>query len=65
MECRSATELSDTTDGAYDLIITDPPFGGLLHYAELADFFVGFSTIDICRDDVSEIRNLKAAASGP
>ena len=22
-----------------DLVITDPPFGGLLHYSELADFF--------------------------
>ena len=22
-----------------DLVITDPPFGGLLHYSELSDFF--------------------------
>ncbi len=39
LECRSATDLSDTADDTYDLVITDPPFGGLLHYAELADFF--------------------------
>ena len=39
LECVSATDLSDIKDGAYDLIITDPPFGGLLHYSELADFF--------------------------
>ena len=25
--------------GSLDLVITDPPFGGLLHYSELADFF--------------------------
>ena len=24
---------------SFDLVITDPPFGGLLHYSELADFF--------------------------
>ncbi len=35
----SSTELSQYADQSYDLVITDPPFGGLLHYAELADFF--------------------------
>ena len=37
--CVSATDLSDISDSSHDLVITDPPFGGLLHYAELADFF--------------------------
>src|SRR5262249_38074740 len=37
--CVSATNLSQTASGSHDLVITDPPFGGLLHYAELADFF--------------------------
>ncbi|MFT7404965.1 hypothetical protein [Zhongshania sp.] len=37
--CGSSTELTQYTDQSYDLVITDPPFGGLLHYAELADFF--------------------------
>jgi len=37
--CGSSTELSQYEDQSYDLVITDPPFGGLLHYAELADFF--------------------------
>jgi putative DNA methylase len=37
--CMSSTELSDTDSQSLDLIITDPPFGGLLHYSELADFF--------------------------
>ena len=39
LACGSATELSGLADASYDLVITDPPFGGLLHYSELADFF--------------------------
>lgn len=39
VECRSATDLKCLADGSQDLVITDPPFGGLLHYSELADFF--------------------------
>ena len=39
LDCVSATELSSIENGSYDLIVTDPPFGGLLHYSELADFF--------------------------
>ena len=39
LECVSATDLSSIDDGVYDLVVTDPPFGGLLHYSELADFF--------------------------
>jgi putative DNA methylase len=39
LECGSASELQRLRDGSYDLVITDPPFGGLLHYAELSDFF--------------------------
>jgi putative DNA methylase len=35
----SSTELTQLKDGSLDLVITDPPFGGLLHYSELADFF--------------------------
>jgi putative DNA methylase len=35
----SSTELSQYADNSIDLVITDPPFGGLLHYSELADFF--------------------------
>jgi putative DNA methylase len=37
--CKSATDLEDLQDSSLDLIVTDPPFGGLLHYSELADFF--------------------------
>lgn len=35
----SATNLSEYSDCSFDLVITDPPFGGLLHYSELSDFF--------------------------
>ena len=35
----SSTELSQYADQSIDLVITDPPFGGLLHYSELSDFF--------------------------
>lgn len=35
----SSTELVHYEDHSVDLVITDPPFGGLLHYSELADFF--------------------------
>lgn len=37
--CQSSTELRQLPDGEVDLVITDPPFGGLLHYSELSDFF--------------------------
>jgi len=35
----SSTDLAQLESGSIDLVITDPPFGGLLHYSELADFF--------------------------
>jgi adenine-specific DNA methylase len=35
----SSTDLALIETGSLDLVITDPPFGGLLHYSELADFF--------------------------
>ncbi|MSU35394.1 MAG: DUF1156 domain-containing protein [Pedosphaera sp.] len=35
----SATELGFLDSQSIDLVITDPPFGGLLHYSELSDFF--------------------------
>lgn len=37
--CGSSTELTQLKNCSVDLVITDPPFGGLLHYSELADFF--------------------------
>jgi putative DNA methylase len=39
VQCLSATDLGVLAEASQDLVITDPPFGGLLHYSELADFF--------------------------
>ncbi|HGE2214912.1 DUF1156 domain-containing protein [Pseudomonas aeruginosa] len=35
----SSTDLAHVSTSSLDLVITDPPFGGLLHYSELSDFF--------------------------
>lgn len=35
----SSTDLTSVPTASLDLVITDPPFGGLLHYSELSDFF--------------------------
>ena len=37
--CGSSTDLAYIPSASLDLVITDPPFGGLLHYSELSDFF--------------------------
>ena len=39
VECQSATELLLIPSESHDLVITDPPFGNLVQYAELSDFF--------------------------
>ncbi len=39
IRCGSATDLAGIPSESVDLVITDPPFGGLLHYSELSDFF--------------------------
>lgn len=39
LSCSSATELTGIDSESIDVVITDPPFGGLLHYSELSDFF--------------------------
>ena len=35
----SSTDLATHTDRSVDLVITDPPFGEIMQYAELGDFF--------------------------
>ncbi|MEQ1620579.1 MAG: DUF1156 domain-containing protein [Methylococcales bacterium] len=37
--CGSSTELNQYEAETFDLVVTDPPFSGLLQYAEFADFF--------------------------
>lgn len=39
LNCGSATDLQHINTSSIDLVITDPPFGNLLQYSELADFF--------------------------
>ena len=39
IECCSANACTYLGTGECDLVITDPPFGGLLHYSELSDFY--------------------------
>ena len=39
LTCQSSTDLKSVDKGTFDLVITDPPFSALLHYADLADFF--------------------------
>ncbi len=39
LRCGSASDIDGWKTGTFDLVVTDPPFGGLLFYAELADFF--------------------------
>lgn len=35
----SSTDLTNYADASFDIVITDPPFGDLIQYSELADFF--------------------------
>ncbi|MEI7671080.1 MAG: hypothetical protein WCK00_03095, partial [Deltaproteobacteria bacterium] len=47
--CGSSTDLSMLGNGLYDLVITDPPFGNNLFYADLADFFYVWLRIPLCK----------------
>jgi len=39
LACGSSTDLSVVEPASYDAVVTDPPFGGIMQYAELGDFF--------------------------
>lgn len=39
LKCDSCTSLNGSENAFYDCIITDPPFGDIMQYAELSDFF--------------------------
>lgn len=54
--CRSSTDLSILDPQLFDLVITDPPFGNLLYYADLADFFYAWLQIPLQKwyEDKSE-----------
>lgn len=39
IHCGSSTDLNFIKSEDFDLVITDPPFGALIHYSDLSDFF--------------------------
>jgi putative DNA methylase len=43
--CGTATDIQSLPDASMDLVITDPPFGDLVQYAELSDFFYAWLRI--------------------
>lgn len=47
--CASSTDLSVISKEPFDLVITDPPFGNNLFYADLADFFYVWLRIPLLR----------------
>lgn len=49
IHCASSTDLTDISDQKLDLVITDPPFGNNLFYADLADFFYIWLRIPLLR----------------
>ena len=48
--CGSATELHGLESSSLDVVVTDPPFGGLLHYSELSDFFYVWLRLALKKD---------------
>jgi putative DNA methylase len=45
--CSSSTDLSMIENEPFDLVITDPPFGNNVFYADLADFFYAWLRIPL------------------
>ena len=39
LTCGTSSDLQQIETSSVDLVVTDPPFGGLVHYSELSDFF--------------------------
>jgi SAM-dependent methyltransferase len=53
INCCSSSELASEGDASYDLVITDPPFGGIMQYAELSDFFYVWLRL-VLKDEYSD-----------
>ncbi|MBX3394310.1 MAG: DUF1156 domain-containing protein [Phycisphaerae bacterium] len=47
--CASSTELGEMESQAFDMVITDPPFGNNLFYGDLADFFYVWMRLPLLR----------------
>ena len=39
VQCMSSSDLPHATNGTYDLVVTDPPFGDNIFYSDLSNFF--------------------------
>jgi len=52
----SSTDLNNYSNGSFDLVITDPPFGDLVQYSELSDFFYVWLRL-VLREKYPEIYN--------
>lgn len=56
ISCHSSTDLSRIETGSIDVLVTDPPFGGLLHYSELSDLFYVWLRL-VLKEDYPEYFN--------
>ncbi len=59
LTCQSSTALQELQPGTCDLVITDPPFGDIMQYAELSGFFfpwlkIGMSALGVHEFDVEQ-----------
>lgn len=50
----SSTEVRHLSASSVDLVITDPPFGALIHYSDLSDFFFSWLRLPL-RDKYPEV----------
>jgi len=47
--CGTSTDLHSIESGVLDAVVTDPPFGGIMQYAELGDFFYVWLRLALAR----------------
>lgn len=52
IECKSSTSLDHIDDRSIDLVITDPPFGDIVQYGELSEFFFVWMRL-LLKDELS------------
>jgi putative DNA methylase len=55
--CGSATDLESLEDSSIDLVITDPPFGDIMQYAELSGFFYSWLRLVLRRSHEEFVPN--------
>lgn len=50
VRCCSSSDLGDLTNGSFDLVITDPPFGDNIFYSDLSNFFHAWLRLPLRHD---------------